>query len=497
MNDFQYPSLDIQVLSTETAFKTLFPHPPGITREPWPPMQAQYLQVYLKKIGCKTVIVEHHYVDHAFMNDDAVYYVRSFRSYPNFTKRVHFFSQRFDDTRWRRMIDQAGLGDHSRIQKKLQAAYLGFSVIRPLPDAPIGRTVLPAPTETASSFQTTRRHDLHLAGFSLHVDGVPFQSQDQGVSACATTALWSALDCVAAKEAITVASPASITEAATRYPLQEGRPFPNEGLTVRQICQATRTAGFSPIVIRGANMADDGLQIFSYARSGFAPVLALFPLDSQEEGHAVCCVGLETGPTRPHINPDYKFREASSGLGRLYIHDDRLGPYALATLASWTNVNSKEIYTRVSIEWPDATPDKNWYLHSIVVPVPQKLRLTITRLRRLGMYAANVIVVALAAPQTTLDCRFELSHTYTQRIYKFGLSSKGRYRAVCSTTLSRYIGLIEITGPAGPILDIVVDSTETNPESAVLACIKRLGFPNRQIKLFEAIARHLGVDGIS
>ena len=498
MNDFQYPSREIHALSVETAFQKLYARPPGIQRDPWKLPQVEYLEVYLKKIGCQTVIMESHYIDHAFMHDDAVYYVRSLRSYPNFTKRLHFFKKTFDDTYWHEMIERAGHGEQSRIQNELQKCYLGFSVIRPLPDSPIGRTVLPAPIETDfSSFATTRRHDVHLAGFSLYVDGVPFQSQDQGVSACATTALWSALDCVAAKEAITVSSPASITESATRYLLQEGRPFPNEGLTVGQICEATRAAGFSPIVIRSKSFADDTLQIFSYARSGFAPVLALLAIDGQAAGHAVCCVGLDAWPTTPQTDPDYKFREASSGLKGLYIHDDRLGPYAFAKLSQLTDRETEKIHTCVSIEWPDAKPLDSWYLNAIVVPVPQKLRLTLSRLRRLGLNVAEAIGVAFKEPQTTLDCRFELAHAYAKRIYEFGLSSEGRYRVVCGTALSRYIGLIEIAGPTGPILDIVVDTTETNPEPAVLACIKRLAFPNTQIKAFEAIAKHLGVVGIS
>ena len=222
MNDFQYPSLEIDVLSAETVFQTFLARPPGIDSRPWPPPQAEYLQIYLKEIGCQTVIVENHYIDHTFMHDDAVYYVRSLRSYPNFTKRLHFFRQPFDRIGWHERVDQAGRGKHSGIQQDLQDCYLGFSVIRPLPDSPIGRTVLPsphAPSETVSSFAAIRRHNVHLAGFSLHVDGVPFQSQDQGVSACATTALWSALDCVATTEKITVSSPASITESATRYTL--------------------------------------------------------------------------------------------------------------------------------------------------------------------------------------------------------------------------------------------------------------------------------------
>ena len=501
MSDLQYPSLEIHVLSAETEFQTLYVHPPGIAPQHWPPLQAEYLQVYLREIGCQTVIVENHYIDHVFMHDDAVYYVRSLRSYPNFTKRLHFFNRSFNHASWREMIDRAGRVEHSVIQDNLQACYLGFSVIRPLPDSPIGRTVLPAispraPVDTVSSFATTRHHNVHLAGFSLHVDGVPFQSQDQGVSACATTALWSALDCVAAKEEITVSSPASITESATRYPLQEGRPFPNEGLTVRQICEATRVAGFSPLVIHSQSIADDRLQISSYARSGFAPVLAIIPAKGGRTGHAVCCVGLRNGPTTPQTDPSYKFREASSGLRGIYIHDDRLGPYAFAGLAPLTD-QSGQIRTCVSIEWPDAQPDESWFLHAIVVPVPQKLRLTLFRLRRSGLNVAQAIGEAFAEPQTTLDCRFELSRTYAKRIYTFGLSSDGLYRAVCSIVLSRYIGLIEVAGPAGPILDIVVDSTETNSESATLACIKRSGFPNTQIKVFEAIAKYLGVVGIS
>lgn len=506
MNDFPYPSLTIDVASLGDAFKTLYVRPPGCSQD-WPPYQVKYLQVYLNEIGCQTVIVENHYIDHVFMQDDVVYYVRSLRSYPNYTKRAHFFSKSFDDTYWHEMIGRAGDGEYLEIQKTLQSWYIGFSIIRPLPGSPVGRTVLPAkapnaPSETCSSFMTTRTHKVHLAGISLHLDGVPFQSQDQGVSACATTALWSALDCVAATEEITVSSPASITESATRYPLQEGRRFPTEGLTVRQICEATRAAGFSPLVIRsnsaaGNSVADDALQIFSYARSGFSPVLALDPAEDDGPGHAVCCVGLRKGPTKPQTDPGYQFREASSGLRGLYIHDDRLGPYAFAKLSPLTDSESREIRTCIAIEWPDAKPVDDWILHAIVIPVPQKLRLTISGLRRLGLGIAQAIGTAFKEQQTTLDCRFELSRTYSKQAYTFGLSSEGLYRTVCGTVFSRYIGLIEITGPNGPILDIVVDSTETNSESAVLACIKRTGFPDSQIGVLEAIGNLLGVDPIS
>ena len=501
MSDFPYPSPKVDVLSTDSAIQTLYVCPPGIPPDFWPPLQVEYLHFYLKEIGCQTVVVENHYIDRVFMHDDMVYYVRSLRSYPNFTKRIHFFKQKFDDTQWRKKIIQAGEGKHLEIEQELQAGYLGFSVVRPLQDSPIGRTVLPAslssaPSETKSCYSTIRRHNVHLAGFSLHVEGVPFQSQDQGVSACATTALWSALDYVAVQEEVTVSSPASITESATRYPLQEGRPFPNEGLTVRQICEATRAAGFSPIVIQGKSLTDDAIQIFGYARSAFAPVLALLPLDDRRAGHAVCCVGLREGQTTPQTDAAYMYREASSGLQGLYIHDDRLGAYAFADLSPHTD-QERNIRTRVSIQWPDAKPVDDWILHAIVVPVPQKLRLTLSRLRKTGVYVAQVMGVILSDRGIVLDCHFEYSCSYVKRIYEFDLSRDGLYQAVCCTALSRYIGLIEIAGSNGPVIDVIVDSTETNSESAILACIKRSGFPDSKHHLFEAIANHLGVVGIS
>lgn len=500
-SQFPYPIPDIQVLPLEQAFVAAYPAPPGRLVDDWPPQQAKYLKVYLKEIGCKTAVIEQHYVDRVFMQDEAVYYVRSLRNYPNFTRRLHFFTEEFNQDKWRSMIARAGSGEHADIQRWLQAAYRGFSVVRPLPDCPVGRTVLPAyatraPAGSTSVFDALHDHSTHLAGFELTIKGVPFQEQDQGVSACATTALWSALYGVAPLEGVAVPSPASITMAATRYPLQEGRPFPTEGLSLRQICEATRAAGFSPIVILGKNLADDLLQIFSYVQSGLTPVLALEPEGDGGPGHAVCAVGMRCGTTKPQTDPALSFREASTALSGLYIHDDRLGPYAFAELFSTTDKRNNAVRTGVSIEWPDKSADQAWFLHAVVVPVPQKLRLSITRMRRVGLQAAQAIGEYFKDPLTTLNCRYELGRRYVVKAYTFGLSDDGMYQLACRTALSRFIGLIEITGPNGPILDLLLDTTETNPEPAVLACVRRSGMKGND-PLLAAIARHFGAPVVS
>jgi hypothetical protein len=63
--------------------------------------------------------------------------------------------------------------------------------------------------------------------------------------------------------------------------------------------------------------------------------------------------------------------------------------------------------------------------------------------------------------------------------------------------MSRFIGIIEITAGATPVLDVIVDTTETNPESAVFACIKRSGFSADGDDVLNAIAKYLGAPAVS
>ena len=187
----------------------------------WPPVQLTYLSTYLEQIGCATVLIEGHYVDRDYVEDMAIFYARSLRAYPPYCQRMHFFKESFDDAAWRALLVRANSGGGASVGKWLQDAYLGFSVIRPLPGSPIGRTVLATFGPEASEghhreFEGIRDYVAHIGGFELHVRGLAFQQQDQGVSACATIALWSAIHRVAPLEGLAVMTPAQITEAASR-----------------------------------------------------------------------------------------------------------------------------------------------------------------------------------------------------------------------------------------------------------------------------------------
>lgn len=474
-----YPPQSVTVLPVGSAdqISRLFPAPLGMVEDVWPPVQLTYLSTYLEQIRCATVLIEDHYVDRDYVEDMAIFYARSLRAYPPYCQRMHFFSESFDETKWRDLLVRANGGAADNIRQWLQDSYLGFCVTRPLPGSPLGRTVVATFGPEAGDglrreFRGTREYVVHLGGFELHVEGLAFQQQDQGVSACATTALWSAIHRVAPMEGLPSMTPAQITEAATRYYIPGGRALPSEGLTVNQLCEAIRAGGLAPIVIPATSPETDRAQLLGYISSGLAPVLAAETL-STREGHAVCMVGVKVGAVKPQTDVNLAYRDGATALEGLYLHDDRLGPYASADLYNHTVAESSSTKTALRIRWPGSKDEADHLiLRAIIVPVPAKIRLTVTRMRSLGHPIANATAILLDRT-VDLNCRYDVASSYRTRAFRFNLTDDGAYSLAHALVLSRYIGLIELSDDEGPLLDILLDSTETVANPSVLACVVR------------------------
>jgi hypothetical protein len=348
------------------------------------------------------------------------------------------------------------------------------------------------------SFGGIRKYTVHLAGIQMAVDGLAFQQQDQGVSACATTALWSSLHKVAHDERIEVPAPAQITEAASRYLLAEGRSLPSEGLNIQQICEAIRGTGLQPLVVRAVSLEEDRAQLAAYVNSGFPPVLAIEPV-AGGTGHAICCVGIKMGHgsslTAPPHHPHH-FRLAD-GLTGIYIHDDRLGPYASAGIQPWTvrmSNGESRILMGIQIKWPDQTQAELSVLRAMIVPVPDKVRMPISR-----VLASGAVVAELAGMyfkdferRVILNVAYRLGHRYVEDATKFGLTREGLAKLTCNTVLSRFVGLIEISASEGPLFDVLLDTTETRANPSALVFIKRSAFPASQENALKVLAGEFG-----
>ena len=54
--------------------------------------QLSYIESYLAKLDCQTVVLEGHYIDRDFMEDVSVFYARNLVSPTNHCRRLHFFN---------------------------------------------------------------------------------------------------------------------------------------------------------------------------------------------------------------------------------------------------------------------------------------------------------------------------------------------------------------------------------------------------------------------
>ena len=192
-------------------------------------LHSTYFEEYFSEIGAKTILVENRYIDKDFLEDFAGYYVRCFRDYDRRCTRIHFFRAPFNYEGFASYLS----GVPTPITAaKLQEAYLGFLVVKPLPKTPIGRTCLRTyPHDGRRFFPITRNYELSLYGIHLQVLGtLAFQEQDNVVAACATSALWSVFQGTGKLFHHPIPSPVGITKAATDQIPADSRNLPNKGL---------------------------------------------------------------------------------------------------------------------------------------------------------------------------------------------------------------------------------------------------------------------------
>lgn len=276
------------------------------------------------------MVVEDTYVDKDFLEDFAAYYVRCFASYSKICARLHFFSADFGDDAFRSALERTP--GHPITDDN----YLGFLVVKPLPDTVIGRTCLRPWEDTQArkrTFPIACDVPVNLFGINLSVRSLPFQEQDTDVAACATSALWSVLHGTGRLFQHQIPSPVEITKAASAHSRVDDRSFPNRnGLNAFQIADAIRSVGLEPLAIRGSNTTMVRLAAAAYLRSGIPCILLSLVKDAASKKdigrHAVAINGYSFGKLAPKpLNKNGPIFRAAT-IDRLYCHDDQIGPYA-------------------------------------------------------------------------------------------------------------------------------------------------------------------------
>ncbi len=154
-------------------------------------------------------LVERDYVDADYRDEFANFYAQTFRALPDRCERVHFFDQG-------------------------RQRYLGFTVLRPIHERPVCRTMLDPPASMRADVSCRARATASPYGFRFVVDGFPFISQDFQYGRCAHAAIWM----IAYYHHLANRTPRyfmSDIVAAARAHQDIWRTIPSEGLSFRQI----------------------------------------------------------------------------------------------------------------------------------------------------------------------------------------------------------------------------------------------------------------------
>lgn len=321
----------------------------------------------------KTIVYEPHYVCKDHRNLYSKFYSKKHGQISKYTSRFHFFD--VPDVEIDKLIVNP---------EPYRGSYIGYSVIRPVAERCIGRTVVD-PLKLAK-FKRIRPYCLrtdfktHIAGQHFVVCGYPFMSQDVDVTVCAHTALWSV--CRYLSERYSIYGEAYPFDLIELTEPNLGRTFPYRGMTYSDYSSILSKFGAHPWIMRirrpdannpGDLVFDDEeyLDLCNYIESGF-PVLASFL------GHVITIIGhtIDYGKA-PNADLD-GFIENSSFYDRFIVMDDNFPPYQLLGDYNDTN-NYGSLYANTNIGGPQGISMNS--MITAVCPLPEKVFLTASIVR--------------------------------------------------------------------------------------------------------------------
>ena len=311
-----------------------------------------------KGLMAQFAVVEKNYVSKDYLDSYRDYYASCFYPIERNCVRIHFFRSDMEDEGFQALFVKAILSDDDESVSFWERDYLGFTVIKPTPQFNIGFTALKhynydeksSIYKKSRNFWGTREYNFNIFGRKIRFETLPFQEQDTNLAACASVAIWTMLQVPSTNNFITLKSPGQITNDADLISNDGNRLFPNDGLTVNQMCTAITKSGlvtereelcyFEEIDVNNDKTQEYRfenlwLKLLVRAYSSLKiPLILCMGVPEKDadnhlsyDGHAVAICGHEeVEVNRLSDEADVSF--FAEKIQKLYVHDDDFGPYA-------------------------------------------------------------------------------------------------------------------------------------------------------------------------
>ena len=434
--------------------------------ENYPDVHFAYIHDYLNKINCKLILAERKYVDRDFLTDFSNYYVRCSADYDRFCRRLHFFENiTFEKEEFVSFL----CGKETKISTTaLQENYLGFIVVKPLPEAIFGRTALKTypPNGDKRQYCCNRNYDVSLYGIPLSINSLAFQEQDTVAAACATSALWSAFHKTSEIfDQCLSPTPVEITKFATQYWFGS-RPIPSGGLNIMQMCQAIHEVGLEPHV-RNIKHASDTSSlpivsfIYSYLKMGIPIILNVYVVGVGYHSITVSGYRIEDkicNKTETVPKADFYYPLKGLKIKEFYAHDDRIGPFCRIEIVNAENRDNGEPPLPVNFKIPATSEILE--PHSIIVPLYHKIRVVFLRVYEWIWHLHQVIIASRILPE---EVEWDI-YLSTSKQFKYDLLTDPKYSHMRPMLqlkrLPRFIWRVTLNYNNKPFLEIIADATD-------------------------------------
>lgn len=421
------------------------------------------------QLGARYVVVEAPYTDQDYSADFVSFYASAFKTYPRTTKRVHFFADDVSELLAYPFAQQAEAFDNG-------PDYLGFSVVRPLAQGPVGRTILRFPKFEGLIVRRAARASskAHLLAVELQVEGAPFIQQDTRVGACAQAAIWMASRPLSERHRQigwhSVSQITSFATTPTDPELSRALPHGSQGLSPLHIIRALGAMGHQPYSAvfeqttagnEEEKLETDNVQQFDadsectgdgqgpdlgaqasvmrYLDSGLPVILGLTDPEKAHEGHAVTAVGYaEVEGGAVNVSPGY-----DAFVRAFIVHDDQRGPYRLMPLCA---EDIAELPTDRLMRFGDKIVTAQNYVSHIFVPLSTRVFLAADKadvlagdfleqqILRLATGELNPVLGRLDASETNELQRFCNAWDEGKIVRRTYLTTAGGYRRHCAQT---------------------------------------------------------------
>jgi len=290
------------------------------------------LEVAREDLQARTAVIEP-YTSTDWHEEYGKVYSRVFLDVPRKASRIHFF----------RPVGRSGLIRYSQLyqmSQPMKRAYVGYTVLRPLPAFRVGDTVLCSPcrAETDTNDLAYGKDLVHcqtsfrvsVLGNELSVIGMPFIQQETTVGVCAEADLWMVARYLNRLGEVRRYRPAEVTDLATRA-ATFGQP--RDGLFDLQMIDALRQMGLNPCLFYAGTGATEETKEFI-----FTCVESELPVITGIPEHVMVVIGHDcTDPIRFPRRAVSTNRTMSECVRRFIVHDDAGGPYRRKLAGEKTN----------------------------------------------------------------------------------------------------------------------------------------------------------------